>query len=522
MELASLGRTPIPGPAPAGRDARYDPEYTELQAEIDKLSSLTQSEEVQWSKVVELAAGILALKAKDLLAAVYLAVGLQENRGFEGLQIGTEVLRDLVANHWEDGFPTKKRLRGRINAFSWWQEKTLERLKGRMNDPPIPAESRDRLIAEVKELDQLLAELLPDLTPMRELLNQLQRLPVIAADEPATATPAAGSEPTPATRPQPDPTEAPSNQASGQATPPSPPEDAAAAGKALAAAALAFAGLGRGENPSDPWPWKASRLAAWLKLKALPPAGGGQTMIPAPDQAVKRAILTQLEAGKLLEAAQAAEEHFTGAIFWLDLQRIIARALGSLGADYQLAHEAVCTETRLLLKRLSGLEQLCFADGTPFADPETKAWLTSLSTEVEPSSSRPADDGQPQANAAGVLHQATELFTHKQEAKALDLVSRAIEQSPDGPARMRLRLGQMNLLCRGGRYAMAAALAEAVCREIDDRGLETWDPALTLESLLAAHQALTGLGGEHNLTKARAIAARISRIRPAAALNLAL
>ena len=55
-----------------------------------------------------------------------------------------------------------------------------------------------------------------------------------------------------------------------------------------------------------------------------------------------------------------------------------AKALEGLGADYAAALHAVRAEVRLFTSRLSGVEQLAFSDGTPFADAETKAWLASL------------------------------------------------------------------------------------------------------------------------------------------------
>jgi type VI secretion system protein VasJ len=38
MDLLSLGKNPVNATQPAGADARNDPRFKELQAEIDKLS----------------------------------------------------------------------------------------------------------------------------------------------------------------------------------------------------------------------------------------------------------------------------------------------------------------------------------------------------------------------------------------------------------------------------------------------------------------------------------------------------
>ncbi|MFH1020043.1 MAG: type VI secretion system protein TssA [Pseudomonadota bacterium] len=519
MELAALGRTPIPGPNPAGQDARYDPDYAQLQAEIDKLTSVTRAGEVEWKRVVDLAAGILSLKAKDLLAAAYMSVGLMQTQGLAGLATGTQVLGDLVATYWEDGFPSKTRLRGRMNAFYWWQEKTVAWVKAQPASDLVPIALHTEVIAGIKVLDQVLGGLLPDLASMRELLNHLERMPVEKAPEPEIAAEPGQAGSTESSRRQEASVgQAPSAALSSAAA--KPPEDSKTARNALIEAAMAFAGLVRAENPADPWAWKASRLAAWINIKGLPPAVGGQTMIPAPDAAVKAGFSTLLAEGKLLEAANAAEEYFTGAIFWLDLQCIIAKALAGLGDDYTPALDAVRGEVRQFVKRLPGLEQLSFADGTPFVDSESRVWLASLINGQKNGKQQACPE--PDQSITKILAQAEAHFSKKDEAGALDLISQAMLNATDGPVRLRLRLGQMELLCRSNRFAMAAALAEELLAEIDARGLENWAPALVVDVLLVSREVFAGLGGETNLAKARVMAAKISRIRPSAALNLAM
>ncbi len=528
MNVEELGKTPIPGPLPAGLDARYEPEYALLQAEIDKLNSVTQVGEVDWQRVVDLASSVLNDKAKDLLAAAYLCVGLMQIRELEGLGAGLRILDDLVRTFWENCFPAKKRMRGRVNAFSWWEEKTLIWLKGHTPAQPLSADQHKALVDACRSLDQILGEVMPDLPPLRELLNVLQRLPI---ERPKTADFAPGPEQSadqPTGQPKEDAPPAKQadagREASSRSSPPasaSPaPESADAARKALAEASRTFANLARTEDFADAWVWKASRVAAWINVKLLPPSQAGQTMIPAPDMSIKQAILTLLAEGKHLEAARQAEDFFPGAIFWLDLQRIIATALDSLGPDHTAAADVVRAETAWLLRRLPGLEALSFADGTAFADTETRGWIKSLIAPAA-ASSHGACAGQDEL-VSKTMDQAAVRFGKKDEAGALDLISQAMRQAPDGPSRLRLRLGQMDLLCRAGRFAMSSALADELLAEVQNRGLEEWDPSLAVQVLLAAREAYMGMGDPENLAKGRGLAARISRIRPSAAMNLTI
>ncbi len=512
MNLDDIGRTPIPGPAPAGQDAHYEPAFNQLQAEIDKLSSVTAGGAVDWTRVVDLSGEVLSTTSKDLTSAAYLAVGLLQTRGLDGLGLGARILGDMATTFWEDCFPPKKRLRGRMAAFAWWQEKTLAWLKNAADLDPLPAERHQSLVADVQALDHVLGGLMPDFSPMNDLVEVLRRLPVqAAAAAPAAAVLAStGGDQAP-------------RAGAGQAyvaAPAAAPVDAASARAALAEAALGFAALAGRAEPADPWVWRATRLGAWLRLKGLPPAEDGRTLLPPPEQAVKNALLSLHAQGRHLEAAQAAEEQVTAALFWLDPHRIAAKALEALGPEYAAAHRAVCHELRAFLALLPGVEQLSFSDGTPFADAETRAWLSSLAEE--------GADPLPQsetAPGAGELEkaraEAEKRFAGADVAGALDLLGQAERRATSGPLRMRLMLVQMSLLGRAGHWSVAVSLAEAVVGEVERRGLEDWDPDLALEALLASREAYAGLGGEGGLSKAREYAACAARIRPSAALHLA-
>ena len=135
MDLLSLGKNPINPDQPTGSDVRYEPEFEELQSEIDKLSSPSFSGGIEWQKVSDMAAFILAEKSKDLLVASYLAVSQVYIRQIEGLAVGLTVMHDLVDQFWDTLFPPKKRMRGRLGAVEWWIEKTGSALKNIKPEP---------------------------------------------------------------------------------------------------------------------------------------------------------------------------------------------------------------------------------------------------------------------------------------------------------------------------------------------------------------------------------------------------
>lgn len=116
-DLASV-LLPIPGAAPAGTNARYEPAFVRLEEQVARLTSLTASAP-DWAAVAQDAETVLTRQSKDLLAAVYLTRSWFELRGLPGLRDGLAVVEDLLTTHWQAGFPTVERLRARRGALQW-------------------------------------------------------------------------------------------------------------------------------------------------------------------------------------------------------------------------------------------------------------------------------------------------------------------------------------------------------------------------------------------------------------------
>jgi type VI secretion system protein VasJ len=148
--LLALGTAPIPGDAPAGQSARYEPEFESMQAEIEKLTGLSGSAP-DWNLVAEHAATVLSSKSKDLLAACYLCAALRETRGWAGLADGLNLIKALLAGFWDTLHPAK--LRVRKTAIDW----LLDRLNALVEAAPVEAADRDALAACTTLIDELTA-----------------------------------------------------------------------------------------------------------------------------------------------------------------------------------------------------------------------------------------------------------------------------------------------------------------------------------------------------------------------------
>ncbi len=183
MDISSIACTPIPGDAPAGIEARYEPEYTVLLEEIDKLTSLNRSEICNWQVVCDMGTNLLQNKTKDFQVACYTANAMSRLRGFLGMADGAKLLSELIRNYWDTGFPVLKRMRRRENAFVWWKDCTEALIRTALEETasntPYPAKTIAELRQNILELDTDLGQVLPDFPTLHPLIEDIDRLPVL-------------------------------------------------------------------------------------------------------------------------------------------------------------------------------------------------------------------------------------------------------------------------------------------------------------------------------------------------------
>ncbi|MCP4692102.1 MAG: type VI secretion system protein TssA [Desulfobacterales bacterium] len=521
MDLSTLGSEPISGGNPAGSDVRYEPEFEELQAEIDKLSSPSAEGGIDWGEVSARASTILREKSKDLLVASYMAVSQVHLNRIDGLVLGVHIFHDLLSLFWDGLYPPQKRKRGRISAIQWWLEKTETALE-RFEPEPVPAETLDRLAEQLAGIDQLLVERLEDPPLLRGLQAYVQRLPAIEEKAPG---------PEPEKPPNPKEPEAPAP--SPESSRPSRPAPSPAAPAALVieedAQSLLKAGLQKigkaaaslaETDPKNALAHRLTRFQAWATVQSLPSAAGGKTMAPPPDSQIAGMLHDFREQGNWEALLNSSERRLPEFILWLDLNRFVAEALENLGAAHQDALEVVNQETAFFIHRLPGLEDLTFSDGTPFADVETRQWLKSIAPGVsslaaEPSAAPPGDD---QMTAS--VQRADELAKKKKLVEALQLLQEKMRGCSSEREALLWRLALCRLLIRSRKAELAAPHLEQALEDIARYRLERWDPALALNALKTARLGFDALPGEDFQRKSEEVLARIAKLDPAESLRI--
>jgi len=507
---------PIPGPSPSGVPAKLEPAYQSVASEVAKLD-VPSGGAIDWKRVADASGELLKTRSKDLVLGSYLAHALHVTNGIDGLTTGVTFLAEMLDGFWDTLHPEAKRIRGRANALQWFLEKTAQTLP--VDGAPAKVPELDALETATSRLAQIVRDRFADAAPaVSPVLERIAKLRVSAAE----AQPA----------PQPPVAVAPEPTASVAAPTVAAPAPIAAAAPELSAAAdateflrgvgealITASGVLRRADSSDPASYRILRVGLWLHLGSAPAATGGATRVPAVP-AARRAQLALLAENRkwaaLLEETESSASEFR---FALDLHRLSWQALSGLGASHAAAREALAAEVRVLLSRMPELSGLSFADGSPFADPQTKAWLESeisppQSAAASPLPAQPGDD-----RSAERIEEAKKLLSASRTKDGLALLQDAVASARAGRERFLSRLALARLAAGAGLSAVAKATYEELAREASAHGLERWEPALVAECLKGLISSARALqkdprGATPDLTEAYT---RLCGIDPAAA-----
>jgi type VI secretion system protein VasJ len=489
MDLSAVGKQPISTDKPTGADVRYDPAYDELQTEVDKLSSPAAAGSVNWEKVVRFATDILMNKSKDLQVASYLVVALIHTRRNDGFAVGLKVYLELIERFWEEMYPQKVRMRGRVRSIEWWLEKTVAALK-QVKELSFPPEQLTLIKENLNRLENFLGEHLencPSLSPVREYFTTLS--PGDEESQETASTLRAGAETV----------EEDTAGSTGHQM-----HDAAVlkeitsrheAGKVLSDGLMKISEASFylwQQDLSSPHVYRLTRKTAWYAVDELPPAVNGQTRIPPPPSQVKNMLFDLRNNGDAEALLKAAETRLPQYIFWIDLNRLTAEALARLGSRFEKAHDAVCQETAFLLHRLPGLEELSFSDGTPFATPDTRQWLKGIifrGAQTDTLAFSAADSATEAGTEIAIEKKIGELQQLVRKGKlieAMETVQQKLRSSASQRENLLWRLSLSQMLVDVGKSRLALPHLEQVLKDIAWHGLEEYDPNLAMRGFKLA------------------------------------
>lgn len=254
-------------------------------------------------------------------------------------------------------------------------------------------------------------------------------------------------------------------------------------GQDLLAQARTLTGYLR-EQP-DGW-LAAHRLMKSLRhdtLSAIPaPDAEGKTRIE-PPRADQRAMLKRLYLQQSwLEILEQADSTFSRGAnhLWLDLQWYIHQALVKLGQD--VLADIITADLKGLLRRLTGLENLAFNDGTPFADEVTLNWINqSVLDDMSGWRDEPVSAGSGEDNDILTLEPEA---LEKADTDGLDAALHWLQTRPGTDAikdKWLLRLLMARIAEQKGKNELALHLLGELDSTAQSITLTQWTPALLFE-----------------------------------------
>lgn len=478
LELSQLSCRPIRPDAPAGFEVREDPGFEALQAEVEKLSAPAAAGPVDWAGVTRLSAALLAEKTKDLLVASYLAVALVHTEGCAGCARGLTFYRELLEHFWEKLYPQKTRLRARLRALEWWVEKTLAALE-QLGAVSWPAPLRDGVLDELTRLERLLHDQLEAPPSLAPLIDYFCSVELVTAAESAPHEKGLVEQ---ALEVAPRAPETPASPAAGVQL-----EGTGSLEEALGELSRALFDSWQ-RDPAHPHPYRMRRQLAWSPLEEPPPAEGGRTRIPPPPTALVALFEELQRSGEPEVLLEAAEARLGEYLFWLDLSFFAYQALLRLGDGYARAREAVRQETAFFVRRLPGLEELCFADGTPLASSGTSCWLAQGAQHppLPCGESVPAETRQASGAEA---EQVRYLVQSGRLTEAIEQSQQRLKECGCGRERLLWRVTMAGMLMGAGQGRVALPYLDQVLEELDRHHLEEYEPELALNALELAWRA---------------------------------
>jgi len=446
---------PIGEASAVGEDPAYNDDFQAMREEVNKLSGADPA------RVVQLARGLFTSRCKDLRVATYYLWARLQLDGEPGLAEGLGLLAALLERFPDDLWPA--RANSRRMALEWLA--TAKVLDGLAQFPAVVKEEAERTVAALAWLDQGM-----------QAWPEAQR-PELAALHSALAARLNQSGGVAAVVPQ-------NTAQQEQATPDQ--DLPIKSGRDLLDNGRRLAGWLR-EQP-DGWlaAHRLMRSLRWDTLHETPPHDtDGRTHLYAP----RGPLLTQLKRlhtrqhwEQLLEQV---EDAFAEAVnhFWLDLHWYLHQALSNLPEPRRSWAGIVKRDLGMFLERLPGLEALCWEDGSPLADDQTREWIAREVGGNRPQNWLPAPGNEAVAAADDILALEGEALAQA-DSEGVEQALAWLAQRPDlrsGRQRWLLRLLMARIAEQYGKTDLALHLLGELDAIGERQALRDWEPELHFE-----------------------------------------
>lgn len=485
----ALARNSISQESFAGEDIRFSSEYEALEAELAKAQSVHERGQVDWLKVREHSESLLRTQSKDLRVGAWLAWALYQCESFQGLLAGLGFLRHLCEQHWADVHPGKNRTRRA--AISW----IVPRLEQVLNDNISIKEQQPlfhRLVEHLEGLDAVFTRHLgadaPLLLPISRRLKSMVQRAVDSQAEPGVVGAAVAQ----------------ARQVATQLFAAGAPIDSErGAHKALRAqqdSAQPLCAWWLKQKATDLRALRLNRTLLWLPIDAAPDGNAEHITVlrglPADKLKSYRDRFDQAAYADLIVDVEAS---LAKAPFWFDGQRMVWECLQGLNADQAMREVEI--HFALLIQRWPGIIELRFHDGSPFADPATRAWISAHVMQHLRAASTPrkVEDSHTQPVWERALGEALPILRKDGLKAAVQALKQGLQHAQGGRARFFWQFALARLCFLAKKYELAKTQLEMLDQALQHSGLHAWEPDLALEVLHLLHGCCELLPQNHSV-----------------------
>ncbi|MGY8819607.1 MAG: type VI secretion system protein TssA [Pseudomonadales bacterium] len=479
VHVLTLAKAPITATCFAGDDVRYAAEYELLEQELGKAASLHASGSVDWDTVREGSESLLGTQTKDLRIAAWLTWSLYQRESFLGLHAGLAMLGFFCRAHWDDIHPRKDRTRAA--AITW----LVHRMEQVLADHVPMGEQLplfEQIAVELRSLENCLAAKLgtqaPLLLPLCRRLEEMVKRAGAAHPQPGAVGAAIAQVKQVAA------------QVFTATTPVEHEKDAHKSLRSMHDQARPLCGWWLKQKATDLKPLRLARTLLWLSIDSLPERNADQITalrgIPADKLASYRERFAQ---GLYADLLADLEASIARAPFWLDGQRLAWECLHELDAEQAMREVEI--QLALFIQRMPGLDELRFHDGAPFADAETRAWISArvmphLQPAQTPSESHTHHGGATPAWEEALQEVVPQLRKDGLKS-AVQKLKLGLNQARGGRERFFWQLTLARLCFQAKKYDLAKTQLESLDQTLQATGLGDWEPDLALEVLRLLH-----------------------------------
>lgn len=482
-----LAQVPISTACFAGEDVRFASEYEALESELAKAQSMHESGQVDWVNIRENSDYLLRTQSKDVRVGAWLTWALYKCESFPGLLAGLGLLHHLCKYHWSEIYPTKARTRSA--AINW----LVPRIEQVLNENIAIKEQLPlfrRLVEHLEGLDAICIEHLGDEAPLllpviRRLKHRLQRIDDNSSGGGVMSAAVAQVK-----------------QAATQLFAPGMlidnEKDAHKVLRALQENTRPLCAWWLKQKTTDLRALRLNRTLLWLPIDVVPERNSEQItgLRGLPEDKLK-AYQDLYVQGKYADLLVELEASLAKAPFWFDGQRMAWECLQALNAE--LAMREVEIHFALMIQRLPGIVELRFHNGTPFANPATRIWISGhVMPQLQTASAlRKVEVAYTQPAWELALEEALPALRKDGLRAGVQILKQGLQIAQGGRTRFFWQFALARLCFMAKKYELAKTQLETLDQALQDSGLNAWEPDLALEVLHLLHSCCELLPQNH-------------------------